>query len=223
MRKAARAHRENARDERDNSEAGDRRRRFAQRHKRDDGGDQRGEPAHDRIGDREVGASIELSDQDEIDDMDERRRDDERQGRARRPRQDESGQKSGHAAPDRDDRRRKELVVRALDERVPQRMKGRSAKYGGQNAGTEVSGIGHERVTVMDSLAPVEPRGDPANRQRARAEARGAFARVGARTEPAAAVRDRRPPLALSALVEPVRSGDRQHRRRRRGRQIPIP
>jgi urease accessory protein len=37
----------------------------------------------------------------------------------------------------------------------------------------------------MDSLAPVEPRGDPANRQRARAEARGSFARVGARTEPA--------------------------------------
>jgi urease accessory protein len=37
----------------------------------------------------------------------------------------------------------------------------------------------------MDSLEPVEPRGDPANRQRARAEARGSFARVGARTEPA--------------------------------------
>jgi urease accessory protein len=37
----------------------------------------------------------------------------------------------------------------------------------------------------MDSLAPVEPRGDPARRQRARAEARGSFARVGERTEPA--------------------------------------
>jgi urease accessory protein len=36
----------------------------------------------------------------------------------------------------------------------------------------------------MDSLEPVEPRGEPAKRQRARAEARGAFARVGARTEP---------------------------------------
>jgi urease accessory protein len=36
----------------------------------------------------------------------------------------------------------------------------------------------------MDSLAPVEPRGDPAVRQRARAEARASFARVGARTEP---------------------------------------
>jgi urease accessory protein len=36
----------------------------------------------------------------------------------------------------------------------------------------------------MDSLLAVEPRGDPANRQRARAEARAAFARVGARTEP---------------------------------------
>ena len=36
----------------------------------------------------------------------------------------------------------------------------------------------------MDSLAPVEPRGDPALRQRARAEARASFARVGARTEP---------------------------------------
>jgi urease accessory protein len=36
----------------------------------------------------------------------------------------------------------------------------------------------------MDSLAPVEPRGEPANRQRARAEARGSFARVGKRTEP---------------------------------------
>ena len=36
----------------------------------------------------------------------------------------------------------------------------------------------------MDSLTPVEPRGDPANRQRARAEAHGSFARVGKRTEP---------------------------------------
>ena len=35
----------------------------------------------------------------------------------------------------------------------------------------------------MDSSAPVEPRGDPARRQRARAEAHGSFARVGARTE----------------------------------------
>jgi urease accessory protein len=65
-------------------------------------------------------------------------------------------------------------------------MKGRRAKYGGQDAGTEVGGVGHERVTVMmDSLAPVEPRGDPANRQRARAEVRGSFARVGSGTEPA--------------------------------------
>jgi urease accessory protein len=37
----------------------------------------------------------------------------------------------------------------------------------------------------MDSPAPVEPRGDPANRQRARAEAHGSFVRVGERTEPA--------------------------------------
>jgi urease accessory protein len=36
----------------------------------------------------------------------------------------------------------------------------------------------------MDSPTPVEPRGEPANRQRARAEARGSFARVGERTEP---------------------------------------
>ena len=36
----------------------------------------------------------------------------------------------------------------------------------------------------MDSPLPVEPRGDPAVRQRARAEARASFARVGARTEP---------------------------------------
>ncbi len=36
----------------------------------------------------------------------------------------------------------------------------------------------------MDSLIPVEPRADAANRQRARAEARASFARVGARTEP---------------------------------------
>jgi urease accessory protein len=35
----------------------------------------------------------------------------------------------------------------------------------------------------MDLPAPVDPRGDPASRQRARAEARGSFARVGARTE----------------------------------------
>ena len=64
-------------------------------------------------------------------------------------------------------------------------MKGRRAEDSGQDAGREVSRFGHERVTVMDSLEPVEPRGDPANRQRARAEARGSFARVGARTEPA--------------------------------------
>ena len=62
-------------------------------------------------------------------------------------------------------------------------MKGRSAQYGGQNTGTEVSGIGHESVTVMESLGPVERRGDRANRQRAQAEARGAFARIGERTE----------------------------------------
>jgi urease accessory protein len=37
----------------------------------------------------------------------------------------------------------------------------------------------------MDSLAPVEPRGDLVRRQRARAEAHGSFARAGARTEPA--------------------------------------
>jgi urease accessory protein len=37
----------------------------------------------------------------------------------------------------------------------------------------------------MDSSAPVEPHGDPARRQRARAEAHGSFVRVGARTEPA--------------------------------------
>src|SRR6202020_720678 len=63
-------------------------------------------------------------------------------------------------------------------------MKGRRPKDCRQDAGTEVSRIGHERVTVMDSLLPVEPRGDVANRQRARAEARASFARVGARTEP---------------------------------------
>jgi urease accessory protein len=64
-------------------------------------------------------------------------------------------------------------------------MKGRRPKDGGQDAGTEVGRVGHERVTLMDWLAPVEPRGDPANRQRARAEAHGSFARVGMRTEPA--------------------------------------
>jgi urease accessory protein len=36
----------------------------------------------------------------------------------------------------------------------------------------------------MDSLGPVEPSGDPVRRQRARAEARGSFARIGKRTEP---------------------------------------
>jgi urease accessory protein len=64
-------------------------------------------------------------------------------------------------------------------------MKSRRAKDGDQDAGTEVGRIGHERVTLMDSLAPVDPRGDLAGRQRARAEARASFARVGARTEPA--------------------------------------
>ena len=37
----------------------------------------------------------------------------------------------------------------------------------------------------MDFSAPVEARGGPARRQRARAEARGSFARIGERTEPA--------------------------------------
>ncbi len=37
----------------------------------------------------------------------------------------------------------------------------------------------------MDSPLAVEQRGEPALRQRARAEARGSFVRVGARTEPA--------------------------------------
>jgi urease accessory protein len=37
----------------------------------------------------------------------------------------------------------------------------------------------------MDSLSSVEPRGDLAGRQRARAEARASFARIGMRTEPA--------------------------------------
>ena len=153
-------------------------------YKRDDRGDQGREPAHDRIGDRKVGAAIELSDQHEIDDMDERRRNDEGEGRRGRPRQDESGHERDRARPDRDDRRGEDLVARALDERIPQRMKGGRAKDGGQDAGTEVSGVGHERVTVMDSPLAVEPRGDTANRQRARAEARASFARVGARTEP---------------------------------------
>jgi urease accessory protein len=36
----------------------------------------------------------------------------------------------------------------------------------------------------MDSLSPVDQRCDPARRQRARAEARGSFARIGERTEP---------------------------------------
>jgi urease accessory protein len=64
-------------------------------------------------------------------------------------------------------------------------MKGGRAKDGGQDAGTEVSLVGHERVTVMDSLSPVEQCGHATNRQRARAEARASFARVGVRTEPA--------------------------------------
>src|ERR1700729_1676311 len=63
-------------------------------------------------------------------------------------------------------------------------MKGRRAKDSRQDAGTEVGRIGHESFTLMDSLSPVEPHGDGANRQRARAEARASFARVGARTEP---------------------------------------
>src|ERR1700729_4146177 len=87
MREAARAHRENACDERQNAEAGDRGWRFAQRHKRDDRRDQRGEPAHDWISDREVRAAIEVSDQDKIDDMDERGGGDEGHGRFRWPHQ----------------------------------------------------------------------------------------------------------------------------------------
>ena len=75
----------------------------------------------------------------------------------------------------------------------------------------------------MDSPLPVEPYGDAAVRQRARAEARASFARVGARTEPARLFETGGLALALSALVEPMRSGDRQHRRRRCRAAIPIP
>jgi urease accessory protein len=63
-------------------------------------------------------------------------------------------------------------------------MKDRRAEDCGQYSGSEVGGVGHERVTLMDSLEPVEAHGDPANRQRARAEARASFVRVGKRTEP---------------------------------------
>jgi urease accessory protein len=63
-------------------------------------------------------------------------------------------------------------------------MKSRGAEYRGEDAGVKVSRIRHERVTLMDSLEPVEPRGAAASRQRARAEARGSFARIGERTEP---------------------------------------
>ncbi|HEY1779354.1 MAG TPA: urease accessory protein UreD [Roseiarcus sp.] len=42
-----------------------------------------------------------------------------------------------------------------------------------------------KECTLTDLPAPVEPRGEPALRQRAHAEARGSFVRVGARTEPA--------------------------------------
>jgi urease accessory protein len=64
-------------------------------------------------------------------------------------------------------------------------MKGRRAEDGDQDAGTEVGRVGHERGTLMDSSVAVEPRGGLVGRQRARAEARASFARVGARTEPA--------------------------------------
>jgi urease accessory protein len=62
-------------------------------------------------------------------------------------------------------------------------MKSRRAKHGDEHAGSEVSRVGHESVTVTDLPAPVEPRSESARRQRARAEAHGSFVRVGARTE----------------------------------------
>lgn len=61
-------------------------------------------------------------------------------------------------------------------------MKDRREENGGQDAGSQVSGVGHESVTVTDSPGAVEAR-LPA-RQRARAEGHATFARVGARTEP---------------------------------------
>ena len=63
-------------------------------------------------------------------------------------------------------------------------MKGGGAEDRGQNAGTDVGGVHHESVTVTDSPARVEADRAPLPRQRARAEAHGAFARVGERTEP---------------------------------------
>jgi len=63
-------------------------------------------------------------------------------------------------------------------------MKDRRAKDSGQDARSEMGCAGHERVTMMDSPAPVETALDPGARQRARAEAHGVFARTGPRTEP---------------------------------------
>jgi len=59
-------------------------------------------------------------------------------------------------------------------------MKDSRAENGRQDARSDVSPVRHETVTVTDSPAPVEA---PPARQRARAEARGAFAQVGDRTE----------------------------------------
>jgi hypothetical protein len=66
--------------------------------------------------------------------MDERRGDNERGRRARGPGKYERCRKSRQSAPERDESGRQEFVVGALDERIPQRMKERSAENRGQNA-----------------------------------------------------------------------------------------
>ena len=128
---------------------------------------------------------------------------------------------AGDAAPERHQAGREEFVVRALDERVPQRMKKRCAEHRGEDARREVSRVGHEGFTLMDSLEP----GRAARRLRpagsGRARRRGGRSRAsGARTEPARLFETGGLALALSSLVEPLRSGDRQHRRRGRRRRF---
>ena len=134
MRETARAHEHDAEYEDDDAENGDRSRRLSEGCEGDQGGDQGRKAAHHRIGDGEVGSAIEPPHQQKIDNMDERRGDDERGRRARGPRKDEGCRKSRHAAPERDESGRQEFVVGALDERIPQRMKERSAENRGQNA-----------------------------------------------------------------------------------------
>ena len=108
-------HRRHAGDEREHADERDGVRDLVQRHGGDRRRDERRETPHQRIGDGQIGVAIEAADQQEIDDVDERRGDHIRQRRRERRGRGETDQHGDDAGPQGDARRAHELVVGALD------------------------------------------------------------------------------------------------------------